>query len=268
MSVSTEVQRTLVKSPPELWAELGSVEGLARHLSEVGQIRVVKVEPETRVEWEADQVSGSVELRQSGWGTKVTLSLTRELPATDAEAPVEPVSAEPEPVAEVTAEPEPVAEAEDSAEAAPETEAAQIAVAVPELETEPAIVAPEPAMEAELAVVTEAPEPATATTLKPKQGLFARLFKRRRVAGAQVEPAPDPIAQTQPKAEPLVELHAMALPELVYPGPPPKPVEPAVEDLSAELAELEAQMQQESTELLTDVLDRLGAAHHRPFSRA
>ena len=51
MSVSTEVQRTLVKSPPELWAELSSPEGLTRHLGEIGEIRVVKLEPETRVEW-------------------------------------------------------------------------------------------------------------------------------------------------------------------------------------------------------------------------
>ena len=35
-------------------------------------------------------------------------------------------------------------------------------------------------------------------------------------------------------------------------------------DISAELAELEAQ----TTAVLTGVLDRLGAAHHRPFSRA
>jgi hypothetical protein len=38
-------------------------------------------------------------------------------------------------------------------------------------------------------------------------------------------------------------------------------------DLAAELASVEAQMTEETTELLTGVLDRLGAAHHRPFSR-
>jgi hypothetical protein len=42
---STEVQRTLVKSPPELWAELGDPASLARHLGELGEIRVTRVEP-------------------------------------------------------------------------------------------------------------------------------------------------------------------------------------------------------------------------------
>ena len=40
MSVSAEVQRTLVKSPPELWAELSSPEALAKHLGELGDIPV------------------------------------------------------------------------------------------------------------------------------------------------------------------------------------------------------------------------------------
>lgn len=265
MSVSTEVQRTLVKSPPELWVELGSAEGLARHLGELGEIRVTKVEPETRVEWEADRASGIVQLKQSGWGTKVTLSLTRELPAVDTEAAVEPMSAEPEP-AEAAAEP--AAELEPT----PDTEPAPIAALAPELEVEPTSVAPELAAEAKSVVVAEAPEPEQMVrTIAPKQGFFARLFKRRKMAAAQAEPAPEPIAQAQPEAEPVVELHAMALPEPVYPAPPPsepvEPAEPAV-DLGAELAELEAQMQLQSTELLTGVLDRLGAAHHRPFSRA
>ncbi len=35
-------------------------------------------------------------------------------------------------------------------------------------------------------------------------------------------------------------------------------------DIAAELTELE----QQTTAVLTGVLDRLGAAHHRPFSRA
>jgi hypothetical protein len=277
MSVSTEVQRTLVKSPPELWSELGSAEGLARHLGEIGEIRVVAAEPESRLEWEGDRTSGIVELKQSGWGTKVTLSLTREL-AAGTEGPVEPGAAEPEPAAEATGEPEQVAEAETRAEPASESEPAASAPVATELEAEPAPGAPEPASEAEPVVSVEAPEPeptATTTTVaatasEPKQGFFARLFKRRRAAGVQAEPAPEPIAPTQPEDEPLVELHAMALPEPVYPDRPPEPaepVEPAV-DLGAELAELEAQMRRESTELLTGVLDRLGAAHHRPFSRA
>ena len=37
---TTEVQRTLVKSPPELWSELSDQDSLARHLSELGEIRI------------------------------------------------------------------------------------------------------------------------------------------------------------------------------------------------------------------------------------
>jgi hypothetical protein len=44
----------------------------------------------------------------------------------------------------------------------------------------------------------------------------------------------------------------------------PAPHPPSEPDISAELAELE----QQTTAVLTGVLDRLGAAHHRPFSRA
>jgi hypothetical protein len=38
-------------------------------------------------------------------------------------------------------------------------------------------------------------------------------------------------------------------------------------ELAAELARVEATMAEQDAELLSAVLDRLGAAHHRPFSR-
>jgi hypothetical protein len=91
--ISSEVQRTLVKSPPELWAELSSPDGLARHLGELGEIRITATEPESRVEWQAENTTGTVLIKPSGWGTKVTLSVTRELAppapqaAADADAP-------------------------------------------------------------------------------------------------------------------------------------------------------------------------------------
>ncbi len=58
--ISSEVQRTLVKSPPELWAELSDPDSLARHLGELGEIRITRAEPEKRVEWEAEGTRGSV----------------------------------------------------------------------------------------------------------------------------------------------------------------------------------------------------------------
>ncbi len=200
MSVASEVQRTLVKSPPELWAELSDPTTLARHLGELGEIRIVGTEPERTVDWEAAgadgaEVSGRVELKPSGWGTRVTLSASR-------------------PAAEPVSEPEPEPEA---IEVIPEIE--------PEPEPEPEIVAPE-----------------------SRPGWFARLFRRRKQSP---QPAPEPTA--------AVELEDPA-PEEITPEEPT----PEAADIAAELTELE----QQTTAVLTGVLDRLGAAHHRPFSRA
>jgi hypothetical protein len=105
-----EVQRTLVKSPPELWAEVSDVEALTRHLAAFGEITLTRVEPESTGAWEGEHASGTVELSASAWGTKVTLS-----------AEPAPVAAEPEP------EPEPEAQAEPEPE--PEPAPAPIAIA-------------------------------------------------------------------------------------------------------------------------------------------
>src|SRR5204862_887318 len=75
---STQVQRTLVKSAPEIWAEVSDPAALARHLDPVGEIRITRAEPEQKVEWEADGARGTVLIKPSGWGTRVTLSMSRE----------------------------------------------------------------------------------------------------------------------------------------------------------------------------------------------
>jgi hypothetical protein len=67
-------QRTLVKSPPELWAEISDDRSLARRLGEFGEIRITRVEAETTVAWEGDRTCGTVELAPAGWGTKVTIT--------------------------------------------------------------------------------------------------------------------------------------------------------------------------------------------------
>lgn len=239
MSVSTEVQRTLVKSPPELWSELSDPQALARHLADLGEIRITGVEPETKVEWVAEDASGVVELKQSGWGTKVTLSVTRGTPATETTAEPESES-EPEPEAPTEVEPETEPIVEAPAEPEPET---AIEAKVP--------AEPEPVLGAD-------PAP-TIPQAEPKRGFFARLFKRWQPVLLESEP------EAEPEPEPEPEIHALALPEPIYPEPI-EPVEQAP-DLTSELADVEAQMEQETTELLTGVLDRLGAAHHRPFSR-
>jgi hypothetical protein len=88
-----EAKRTLVKSPPELWAELSDMAALARHLGEFGEIRITRTEPEKVVEWEGDLASGSVRLEPSGWGTKVTLTA---LPVVVDRPPPEPAPEPPE----------------------------------------------------------------------------------------------------------------------------------------------------------------------------
>src|SRR5512133_3420856 len=106
-------QRTLVKSPPELWAEVSDVEALARHLGEFGEIRITRLDPETTVAWEGDRACGTVALEPSGGGTKATITAKlaeQAEPAAPGPPAPEPPAAEPEAVAE--AEPEPVAEAE------------------------------------------------------------------------------------------------------------------------------------------------------------
>jgi hypothetical protein len=65
-----EVSRTLVKSPPELWAEL---EG-ARLGASLGAKSVKTTEPERELAWESDGAAGLARLEPSSWGTKVTLT--------------------------------------------------------------------------------------------------------------------------------------------------------------------------------------------------
>jgi len=90
-------KRTLVKSPPELWAELSEVDSLARHLGEFGEIRITRTEPQTTVAWEGEHASGTVELEESGWGTKVTLTAEMAEPEPEPPAPVVvPAPSEPE----------------------------------------------------------------------------------------------------------------------------------------------------------------------------
>jgi hypothetical protein len=89
-----EAKRTLVKSPPELWAEVSDAGSLARHLGEFGDIRITRAQPESVVEWEGDLASGSVHLEPSGWGTRVTLT-------------AEPALAEPPPAPEPDPAPAP-----------------------------------------------------------------------------------------------------------------------------------------------------------------
>jgi hypothetical protein len=104
--------RTLVKSPPELWSECSDAASLGRHLDGFGEIRITRLEPETAVAWEGEQVSGTVRLEPSGWGTKVIL---RAREADGGDPP--PGGAEPQHHPATSPEPEPEAESSSAARA-------------------------------------------------------------------------------------------------------------------------------------------------------
>ena len=220
--ISSEVERTLVKSPPELWTELSNPDALARHLGEFGEIRITRVEPERAVEWEAGDTAGTVRIKPSGWGTKVTLTATREVAAS-----AQPVAAEPAPEPPVAAEP------------ARESE-------------------PDPVAHKEIEPIAK-PMPA-----ERSRGFLSRLFgSRRRRKAAEHPRAPTP-AVCEPQ-RPHAETADAGL-QSTQPAPKMPPDRTA--DISADLKAAEEVAAEEVTSVLTSVLDRLGAAHHRPFSRA
>jgi hypothetical protein len=69
-----EVSRTLVKSPPELWAELGP-DCLEPAL---GAVSVEEKEPERELAFSGNGIRGTATLEPAGWGTKVTLTAETE----------------------------------------------------------------------------------------------------------------------------------------------------------------------------------------------
>jgi hypothetical protein len=235
------VQRRLVKSAPELWAEVSDLEALSRHLDLFGEIRISRVEPESTVAWEGERASGTVVLDSTGWGTKVTLTAEMREPAV------------PEPVAESTAG--------GSAPSATDTDDAAggtTPVAAMERAGGSAADVPEPGA-GEPPTADPAPRPApVAPPPAVKQGFFARLFRRRwaEPIAAHRQPEPEalplepPVAAPEPPVAPEPELTAAP----VEPLPGPETAEPEL-DVQTALTALEG------------VLDTLGAAHHRPFSR-
>jgi hypothetical protein len=291
--ISSEVQRTLVKSPPELWAELSDPAALARHLGELGEIRITRTEPEKTVEWEAENTTGTVSIQPSGWGTRVTLSVIREVVGADLEdaAELEVITApstealdQPEALAPPAVEP---TNSEPQPEVAPE----------PEAPAEPESAAAEPALAA------AEPKPAEPAPEEPRRGFFARLFGRKRKLEAT---APQPIENAS-ESEPAGELTATEsedawrsdpfaavrealtaesiaavdpfAPPASQPAPQGAPHTPDAEqqpdtkpeqiaDIAAQLRAAEEVAEEEVTAVLAAVLDRLGAAHHRPFSRS
>jgi hypothetical protein len=63
-----ELERRLIKSPPEVWEELSSATRLGNWL---GEVRVSAVDPPHRLEWDTPGASGVIMLESLGWGTRV-----------------------------------------------------------------------------------------------------------------------------------------------------------------------------------------------------
>jgi hypothetical protein len=277
-----EASRTLVKSPPELWAECSDAASLARHLGEpFGAIRITRLEPETAVAWEGERASGTVRLEPTGWGTRVTLTAgALAVPGEIAEAQAEPQApagddgsepivfvdnrqrdGKPEP------EPESVAEPEAPADSPP-------------AEPPPAARQPEPAP----AAMPAAAAPSLGTARRRR---FARL--RAWFAGDGRAPGAAPaelpaaavdvataavIGQTEPvaPAAPAVAepAPAVAEPAVAEPAMPAREAVAVMPDAVSVAAADSAPAGGEELDAgaaLAAALESLGKAHHRPYSR-
>jgi hypothetical protein len=236
---TVEARRTLVKSPPELWAELSDAEALARRLESLGEIRITRLEPETTVDWEAERARGTVRIEPSGWGTRVTLTAEPSEPSPPAQAPAE----EPEPMREAE-EPEPMREAEEPApEPLPQTTA--VLGQGFEIQSVPRVARPSFVAAGRVGRFLSARlwwaggrEPATAPPPPPEPSVVDRA------------PVPDPDPEPDPP-EPARPIE-------------PDPVPAADSDADGDAGAIDADA---LDEVLAAVLDDLGAAHHRPFSR-
>jgi hypothetical protein len=130
----------------------------------------------------------------------------------------------------------------------------------------PSMIEEEVAVEEPEIVVEPAPEAPPAK----RPGFWARLFGRKQppVASPAVaevppveEPVEDPVREPEPEPVPVEEPPAPPLQPVPDPEPDPDEPLPAAEEEVAPLDD------DRTVAVLTEVLDNLGAAHHRPFSR-
>lgn len=239
-----EVSRTLVKSPPEVWAELEQAERLAELLGD-DAIKITRAEPETTIEWQGSTARGTIEIGASAWGTKVRMTAEAADPPASLQAKTEP--------AEVEAEREAAVDSDADAEAADLPEAVDQA---------------EPLAEAAGLASADQAQPGG----QPKRSLWLRLkgaFAGKTPA-AESQPPAEAGAQPETVLEP--ERHPQSLPD-PEPGPAPEvlsePAPVAAPDAAdATDADADADRVQpvDYESVLTAVLDHLGSAHKRPFT--
>jgi hypothetical protein len=265
--IDLSAERRLVKSPPELWAEISDPEAMAKHLGEFGEIRITRVEPEHTVAWEGELAKGTARIESSGWGTKVVL--TAEIPEPGPEIP-EPA---PEPEPAPPPEPEPAAPPQPG----PVEPAAGFVEAGPDLmQPEPDSVEPEPperqhddermSLLARLFGVRWAkrpelqhlvPEAEREAEEQSEQVQIEAEPQREPESGSESEPPPPPQPQAQPEPQ--------SQPQPEYTVHPPRDPEPEPEEVP--VPEVPALDPERARAVLDGTLEALGAAHHRPFSR-
>ncbi|HLY49891.1 MAG TPA: hypothetical protein VKR21_11920 [Solirubrobacteraceae bacterium] len=246
MTTEHEASRTLVKSPPELWAECSEAGSLARHLGEFGEITITRLDPETTVAWEGEHVSGTVRIEPSGWGTRVTLT-ARPRPNETGSAGEDDGAVAETPIGEYPVADEPPTEM-PAADATEEEES-----------------------DATLEKAVEAPDLPLAPDTGPLRIRWRRvtssmrsLFRPRQAATDQDDdgaPGEEPAGSIPPPAATLGSsepLSPAAEPPATMAEPRERP-RPAAEAGAASV---------DAEQVLTAALDSLGQAHHRPFSRA
>ncbi len=249
---SVSVSRTLVKSPPEVWAELER-EGRLAELLALDGLEVTVAQELAVLEWNADQAHGRIEITASGWGTKVSLT------ADVAEAEV--AGAEPDEVEDV--------------EPPPTHEQAVVEVAVAPGEEEPRDVEVEAEIEeAEEPSADDEPEVEIAAQAVAKLGFWARLKQRFEGDTQTVDPEKSDVPEAEaveshpsPEASDSGSFEASEAPVTVQEHPDTEvvvevaavqPGTPEPDPPDSEQSDFEAR--------LVAVLDHLGAAHKRPFS--
>ncbi|MBJ7347923.1 MAG: hypothetical protein JHC87_05045 [Thermoleophilaceae bacterium] len=245
---TVEVSRTLVKSPPEVWAEIERVERLCELLGD-DAIRVTASKPEQLIEWEGSGQRGTIAIKSSGWGTKVSLTAeVDEVAAVEVEVEVEQTVVAPQVKTpdkpEAIVQPEP-AEPEPTSEVVQEVAQLEEKVAKQGLWTR-------------IKLLFTPPDD------RPRSDLGEEEVAPRSDLGAE-QPAPtaEESAIPEPEDVPRSDLGA----EDVAEAPRSDlgigaPVEAVVVADVAEEAEPEVSLE----DRLTAVLDHLGSAHKRPFT--
>ncbi len=235
---AVSARRTLVKSRPELWAQLSDVAELARYLGEFGEIRITRLEAERTVAWEGERARGTVQLEPSGWGTRVTLSAELEA------AVPEPSSEVPDPALPPTP-PDPPAPPEPD----------------PPLPPDPYEPPPVPPKLGVFARLSGRARRELERHDRELRGWEQRELERRELEQEELERYETEMLEWERELQWLElerrERERRERAAAAAAARPPAAVEPRPEasDPQAMIAVLEA------------ALDGLGAAHHRPFSR-